>query len=248
MSVGCSAGPGSQTTAAIMEHLERARVAIDRCEALTSEAGAALDRAVAHPGLLGFILPDKDNPPCAAPTSRENTTTVQQVLTQEAPLAAAAGTMQYDAEQRSAQANPASPADEDSDEDSPPLIESDDEEESEKDKIKEDVKAEDTTPTRAEGHEVAVFEMDPTKSAQAALDFKMRLGLRIAAGPEAFFALADTKQDDILSPRGWLEACKSSLGNVDEALCLSLFDEMVIYVYMYMYIYMLFVTHVHVCM
>jgi hypothetical protein len=90
--------------------------------------------------------------------------------------------------------------------------------------------------------------MDPTKSAQAALDFKMRLGLRIAAGPEAFFALADTKQDDILSPRGWLEACKSSLGNVDEALCLSLFDEMVIYVYMYMYIYMLFVTHVHVCM
>ena len=144
------------------------------------------------------------------------------MLTQEAPLAAAAGTMQYDAEQRSAQANPASPADEDSDEDSPPLIESDDEEESEKDKIKEDVKAEDTTPTRAEGHEVAVFEMDPTKSAQAALDFKMRLGLRIAAGPEAFFALADTKQDDILSPRGWLEACKSSLGNVDTALCLSL--------------------------
>ena len=31
-----------------MEHLERARVAIDRCEALTSEAGAALDRAVAQ--------------------------------------------------------------------------------------------------------------------------------------------------------------------------------------------------------
>ena len=172
----------------------------------------------------------------------------QQVLTQEAPLAAAAGTMQYDAEQRSAQANPASPADEDSDDDSPPLIESDDEEDSEKDTLKVAVKAEDTTPTRAEGHEVAVFEMDPTKSAQAALDFKMRLGLRIAAGPEAFFALADTKQDDILSPRGWLEACKSSLGNVDEALCLSLFDERVIYVYMYMYIYMLFVTHVHVCM
>jgi len=48
VSVGCSAGPGPQTTAAIMEHLERARVAIDRCEALTSEAGAALDRAVAQ--------------------------------------------------------------------------------------------------------------------------------------------------------------------------------------------------------
>jgi hypothetical protein len=31
-----------------MEHLERARVAIDRCEALTSEASAALDRAVAQ--------------------------------------------------------------------------------------------------------------------------------------------------------------------------------------------------------
>ena len=161
--------------------------------------------------------------PLAPPRAdRENTTTVQQVLTQEAPLAAAAGTMQYDAEQRSAQANPASPADEDSDDDSPPLKKRKHEEESEKDTLTEAVKAEDTTPTRAEGHEVAVFEMDPTTSAQAALDFKMRLGLRIAAGPEAFFALADTKQDDILSPRGWLEACKSSLGNVDTALCLSL--------------------------
>jgi hypothetical protein len=146
----------------------------------------------------------------------------QQVLTQEAPLAAAAGTMQYDGEQWSPQANPGSPVNEDSDYDSPPLIESDDEEESEKDSLTEAVKAEDTTPTRAEGHEVAVFEMDPTTSEQAEINFKMRLGLRIAAGPEAFFALADTKQDDILSPRGWLEACKSSLGNVDTALCLSL--------------------------
>ena len=80
--------------------------------------------------------------------------------------------------------------------------------------------------------DAAVFEVDPTKSAHAALDFRMRLGLRIAAGPEDFFALADTK-DDKLSPQGWLEACKSSLGNVDEgnvdeALCRSLFDEMVI--------------------
>ena len=57
--------------------------------------------------------------------------------------------------------------------------------------------------------EAAVLEMDPTKSAQAALDFKMRLGLRIAAGPEAIFALAGTKQDDILSLQGLpLEACK----------------------------------------
>lgn len=55
--------------------------------------------------------------------------------------------------------------------------------------------------------EAAVLEMDPTKSAQAALDFKLRLGLRIAAGPEAFHALADTKQDDILSPQvGWRRA------------------------------------------
>jgi regulator of replication initiation timing len=85
--------------------------------------------------------------------------------------------------------------------------------------------------------DAAVFEVDPTKSAHAALDFRMRLGLRIAAGPEDFFALADTK-DDKLSPQGWLEACKSSLGNVDEgnvdeALCRSLFDEMVIYIYIY---------------
>ena len=29
----------------------------------------------------------------------------------------------------------------------------------------------------------------------------------------------DTKQEDKLSPQGWLEACKSSLGNVDETLC-----------------------------
>ncbi len=67
--------------------------------------------------------------------------------------------------------------------------------------------------------EAAVLEMDPTKSDEAARDFKMRLGLRIAAGPDAFFALADTKQEDKLSPQGWLEACKSSLGNVDETLC-----------------------------
>ena len=64
-----------------------------------------------------------------------------------------------------------------------------------------------------------MLEMDPTKSDEAARDFKMRLGLRIAAGPDAFFALADTKQEDKLSPQGWLEACKSSLGNVDETLC-----------------------------
>jgi len=74
--------------------------------------------------------------------------------------------------------------------------------------------------------EAAVLEMDPTKSHEAARDFKMRLGLRIAAGPDAFFALADTKQEDKLSPQGWLEACKSSLGNVDETLCRSLFDQM----------------------
>ena len=55
--------------------------------------------------------------------------------------------------------------------------------------------------------EAAVLEMDPTKSEQAALDFKLRLGLQIAAGPEAFHALADTKQDDILSPQvGWRRA------------------------------------------
>ena len=80
--------------------------------------------------------------------------------------------------------------------------------------------------------EAAVLEMDLTKSDEAARDFRMRLGMCIAAGPDAFFALADTKQEDILSPQGWLEACKSSLGNVDErnvdeALCRSLFDEMV---------------------
>jgi predicted nuclease with TOPRIM domain len=85
--------------------------------------------------------------------------------------------------------------------------------------------------------EAAVLEMDLTKSDEAARDFKMRLGLRIAAGPDAFFALADTKQEDILSPEGWLEACKSSLGNVDETLCRSLFDQMVIYIYIYIYIY-----------
>ena len=74
--------------------------------------------------------------------------------------------------------------------------------------------------------EAAVLEMDPTKSDEAARDLKMRLGMCIAAGPDAFFALADTKQEDILSPQGWLEACKSSLGNVDETLCRSLFDQM----------------------
>jgi len=50
--------------------------------------------------------------------------------------------------------------------------------------------------------EAAVLEMDPTKSDEAVWDFKMRLGLRIAAGPDAFFALADTKQEDKLSPQG----------------------------------------------
>jgi hypothetical protein len=74
--------------------------------------------------------------------------------------------------------------------------------------------------------DAAVFEMDPTKSDEAARDFRMRLGMCIAAGPDAFFALADTKQEDILSPQGWLEACKSSLGNVDETLCRSIFDQM----------------------
>ena len=64
--------------------------------------------------------------------------------------------------------------------------------------------------------EAAVLEMDPTKSDEAARDFKMRLGMRIAAGPDAFFALADTKQEDKLSPQGWLESCKSSLVNVEE--------------------------------
>jgi hypothetical protein len=73
--------------------------------------------------------------------------------------------------------------------------------------------------------------MDPTKSAHAALDFKMRLGLLIAEDPEAFFARADKKQEDILSPEVWLEACKDLLGNVDQTLCRSLFDQMVIYIY-----------------
>jgi len=78
--------------------------------------------------------------------------------------------------------------------------------------------------------------MDPTKSAHAALDFKMRLGLLIAEDPEAFFARADKKQEDILSPEVWLEACKDLLGNVDQTLCRSLFDQMVIYIYIYIYI------------
>jgi hypothetical protein len=98
--------------------------------------------------------------------------------------------------------------------------------------------------------DAAVFEMDPTKSDEAARDFRMRLGMCIAAGPDAFFALADTKQEDILSPQGWLEACKSSLGNVDETLCRSIFDQMVIYIfiyiticmYIYIYIYMYIVS------
>ena len=58
-------------------------------------------------------------------------------------------------------------------------------------------------------------------------DFKMKLRLRIAADPEAFFALADTTHDDSLSPEEWLEACRSSLGNADETECRALFDEMV---------------------
>ena len=74
--------------------------------------------------------------------------------------------------------------------------------------------------------------MDPITSAQAALDFKMRLGLRIAAEPEAFFtqaARSDKKQEDTLSPEGWLEACKSLLGNVDQTLYRSLYNkEMVV--------------------
>ncbi len=54
----------------------------------------------------------------------------------------------------------------------------------------------------------------------------MKLRLRIAADPEAFFALADTTQDDSLSPKAWLEACRSSLGNADETECRAVFDEM----------------------
>jgi len=64
----------------------------------------------------------------------------------------------------------------------------------------------------------------PTKSEQDIGNFKMRLCLRIAADPEAFFALADTAQDDSLSPEEWLEACRSSLGNADETECRALFD------------------------
>ena len=94
--------------------------------------------------------------------------------------------------------------------------------------------------------EAAVLEMDPTKSDEAARDFKTRLGLRIAAGPEVFFTLADTKQDDILSPQGWLEACKSSLGNVDEALCRSIFDQMVIYIFIYITICMYIYIYIYV--
>jgi hypothetical protein len=89
-----------------------------------------------------------------------------------------------------------------------------------------EITAQAASPAQVRHTPAAVLEIDPTKSAQAALDFKMRLGLRIAAGPEAFFALADTNQDDILTPEGWLEACKSSLGHVDETLCRSLFHEM----------------------
>ena len=71
------------------------------------------------------------------------------------------------------------------------------------------------------------METDPTKSEQDTGDFKMRLPLQIAADPEAFFALADTTQEDSLSPEEWLEACKRSLGNADETECRALFDEMV---------------------
>ena len=68
----------------------------------------------------------------------------------------------------------------------------------------------------------------------------------IAAGPDAFFALADTKQEDILSPQGWLEACKSSLGNVDETLCRSIFDQMVIYIFIYITICMYIYIYIYV--
>ena len=57
-----------------------------------------------------------------------------------------------------------------------------------------------TTASASVGFPQGVLETDPTKSEQDIGDFKMRLRLRIAADPEAFFALADTTQDDSLSP------------------------------------------------
>ena len=54
-----------------------------------------------------------------------------------------------------------------------------------------------------------VLETDPTKSEQDTGDFKMKLRLRIAADPEAFFALADTTQDDSLSPEQWLRPAEA---------------------------------------
>ena len=56
-----------------------------------------------------------------------------------------------------------------------------------------------TTASASVGFPQGVLETDPTKSEQDIGDFKMRLRLRIAADPEAFFALADTTQDDSLS-------------------------------------------------
>ena len=52
-----------------MEHLARARVAIDRCEALTNEAGAALDRAVALFSRPKAASPARDAQGVKAPQS-----------------------------------------------------------------------------------------------------------------------------------------------------------------------------------
>jgi hypothetical protein len=94
-----------------------------------------------------------------------------------------------------------------------------------------------------------VLETDPTKSEQDTGDFKMKLRLRIAADPEAFFAIADTTQDDSLSPEEWLEACRSSLGNADETECRALFDEMVscVCVCVYMCVFVCLCVCVCVC-
>jgi hypothetical protein len=89
--------------------------------------------------------------------------------------------------------------------------------------------ASDAPPPAVSPPEDEVLETDPTKSEHDDQDtgnFKMGLRLRIAADPEAFFALADTTQDDSLSPEEWLESCRNSLGNADETECRALFDEM----------------------
>jgi len=67
--------------------------------------------------------------------------------------------------------------------------------------------------------------VDPNKCAQDA-GVRTNLQLRIAAEPEEFFAHADTNHDGKLSADEWEKACRSFLGNVDSALCRTLFDEM----------------------